>query len=158
MEFINLDFMQKITSQRLPDDVTDESEKSKNEHHSIALFQQKKIRRVWHQGQWYFSVTDVVEVLSSSNDVRQYVKKLRSRDAELSIKWGTICTPLDLISQDGKKRKENCAPTEGMLRIIQSIPSPPNPVGTGWGGTKRVERGEMNAECSLPPGPLVRGS
>lgn len=94
------------------------------ESHSVALFQKKEIRRGWHQGQWYFSVSDVVEALSDSRDVRQYVKKMRSRDPELNVNWGTICTPLDLVSRDGKTRKENCAHTEAILRIIQSIPSP----------------------------------
>ncbi len=94
------------------------------ENHSVALFEQKEIRRAWCQGQWYFSISDVVGALSDSSDVKQYVKKMKSRDPELSVNWGTICTPLDLISRDGKTRKENCAHTEGILRIIQSIPSP----------------------------------
>jgi len=77
-----------------------------------------------HNGEWWFSVADVVEVLTDSSDVRQYIKKLRQRDPELNSNWGTICTPLQLFAADGKMRKINCANTEGIFRIIQSIPPP----------------------------------
>jgi DNA-damage-inducible protein D len=90
----------------------------------IALFEQQGVRKKWHKGKWYFSVSDVVQVLTDSKDVKQYVKRLRQRDAELSFYWGTICTPLELISKDGKKRKETTADLKGIFRIIQSIPSP----------------------------------
>ncbi|MEA2003410.1 MAG: BRO family protein, partial [archaeon] len=52
-----------------------------------------------------------------------YIKKLRKRDNELGVNWGTICTPLEMVAQDGKMRKLSCANTEGLFRIIQSIPS-----------------------------------
>lgn len=91
---------------------------------SIALFQGKTVARTWHNNQWYFSVSDVVEILTDSLNVKDYIKKMRSRDNELSVNWGTICTPLDMIAKDGKNRKLNCANTEGIFRIIQSIPSP----------------------------------
>ena len=74
--------------------------------------------------EWYFSIVDVVQVLTESKDPRQYIKKMRSRDPELSNKWGTICTPVQMVAQDGKIRKIQAADTEGVLRIIQSIPSP----------------------------------
>ena len=90
----------------------------------IALFEQQGVRKKWHKGKWYSSVSDVVQVLTDSKDVKQYVKRLRQRDAELSFYWGTICTPLELISKDGKKRKETTADLKGIFRIIQSIPSP----------------------------------
>jgi hypothetical protein len=67
---------------------------------------------------WYFSVQDVVQILSDSKDVKQYIKKMRSRDAELNSNWGTICTPLKMIAADGKMRKLQAADTEGLLRII----------------------------------------
>jgi len=89
----------------------------------IIVFQDRKIRRAWHNGEWYFSVVDVVGVLSESSDPKQYIKKMRTRDPELSAYWGTICTPLPLIAPDGKRRKSNCANVEGVFRIIQSIPS-----------------------------------
>ena len=63
-------------------------------------------------------------MLTESKDVKQYIKKLRKRDIVLGNKWGTVCTPLGMISSDGRKRKMNCANTEGLFRIIQSIPSP----------------------------------
>lgn len=91
---------------------------------NLALFEGKEIRRVFHKEEWWFSVADVVESLTDSKDVRQYIKKLRARDEQLNSKWGTICTPLEMKAQDGKKREINCANAEGLFRIIQSIPSP----------------------------------
>jgi DNA-damage-inducible protein D len=90
----------------------------------MAFFEEKEVRRTWHDEQWYFAVNDIVEILTNSNDVRQYIKKIRSRDKELSVNWGTICTPLDIIAKDGKRRQENMAKVKGIFRIIQSIPSP----------------------------------
>ena len=92
----------------------------------IQIFEDKKIRTAWNEEteEWYFSVSDVVEILTDSKDVKQYIKKMRSRDAELNSKWGTICTPVEMIALDGKKRKIQAADVAGILRIIQSIPSP----------------------------------
>jgi len=90
----------------------------------IAVFKGKKIRKVIFNNEWWFCVYDVVDVLTESKDVKQYIKKMRTRDIVLGNNWGTICTPLELISIDGRKRKMNCANTEGIFRIIQSIPSP----------------------------------
>ncbi len=90
----------------------------------IALFEQKEIRRVWQDEEWYFSVSDVVKALTDSTDPKQYIKKMRARDPELSNNWGTICTPVQMIAADGKQRKIQAANSEGLLRIIQSIPSP----------------------------------
>ena len=89
----------------------------------IAVFQEKTIRRTWHNEEWWFAVADVVETLVDSTDVRQYIKKMRSRDPMLDANWGTTCTPLPLLAPDGKIRATNCANTEGIFRIIQSIPS-----------------------------------
>ncbi len=88
-----------------------------------AIFEKNEVRRVWHDEQWFFAVSDVVEVLSESKDVKQYIKKMRVRDPELSVNWGTICTLLDVIAKDGKKRSENMANLQGIFRIIQSISS-----------------------------------
>ena len=90
----------------------------------IVVFQEKAIRRTWHNEEWWFAVADVVETLVDSADVRQYIKKMRSRDPMLDANWGTTCTPLPLMAPDGKIRATNCAHTEGLFRIIQSIPSP----------------------------------
>jgi len=90
----------------------------------IALFKGKEIRKMIHNNEWWFSISDVVEALTDSRDVRQYMKRIRSRDSELNSYWGTICTPLEMTAKDGKKRQIDSANTEGMFRIIQSIPSP----------------------------------
>jgi len=89
----------------------------------IAIFKGKQIRKTIYKNEWWFSVADVVEVLTDSTDVRQYIKRIRQRDSEINSYWGTICTPLEMIAKDGKKRKITSANTEGMFRIIQSIPS-----------------------------------
>ena len=97
-----------------------------DENNSIQLFEDRKIRTAWdeEQEEWYFSVQDVVAVLAESSDPKQYIKKMRARDPELSANWGTICTPVQMLAADGKMRKIQAANTEGLLRIIQSIPSP----------------------------------
>ncbi len=90
----------------------------------LAVFKGKQIRKTIHNDEWWFSVADVVEVLTDSSDPKQYIKRVRQRDSELDSYWGTICTPLALVAKDGKSRRVNCANTEGLFRIIQSIPSP----------------------------------
>ena len=94
------------------------------QENKIALFEEKEIRRAWYNEDWYFSVEDVVQILTDSVDVKQYIKKLKARDSELNNNWGTICTLVEMIAKDGKKRKVRTANTKGILRIIQSIPSP----------------------------------
>ncbi|MCM1172528.1 MAG: Bro-N domain-containing protein [Clostridium sp.] len=91
----------------------------------LEFFYDNHVRKVWHkqQGEWYLSIIDVVQVLTDSVDPKQYIKKLRMRDKELSLKWGTICTPLQMIALDGKMHKIQASNIEGILRIIQSIPS-----------------------------------
>lgn len=91
----------------------------------IQLFAGRQIRTYWddNEEEYYFCVIDVVETLTDSNDPKQYIKRMRQRDSELNSVWGTICTPHQFISSDGKRHQANCAPTNGILRIIQSIPS-----------------------------------
>lgn len=93
---------------------------------AIQLFEERKVRTVWDDQteEWYFSIVDVVEVLTDSIDPKQYIKKMRSRDAVLSANWGTICTLVPMKGADGKQRRTMAATTQGMFRIIQSIPSP----------------------------------
>jgi len=93
---------------------------------AIKLFETKKIRTAWNENEeeWYFSIQDVVEILTDSADVKQYVKRMLSRDEQLKSNWGTICTPIEMIAADGKKRKIQTSNTQGIFRIIQSIPSP----------------------------------
>lgn len=90
----------------------------------IAIFQKNEIRKTIHNNEWWFSISDIVEALTDSADVKQYIKKMRQRDTELNSYWGTICTPLGVMAPDGKTRETNCANTAGIFRIIQSIPSP----------------------------------
>jgi len=90
---------------------------------SIAVFRAKEIRRTIHNNEWWFSVADVVVVLTETANSADYIKKMRKRDAELAKGWGQIVTPLSLETSGGKQ-KINCANTEGIFRIIQSIPSP----------------------------------
>lgn len=96
-----------------------------DENFAIQLFEGKKVRLVWdaEQEKYYFAVADIVQVLTDSTDVKQYIKRMRARDAELNSKWGTICTPVGMLAPDGKKRKTQAADLEGIFRIIQSIPS-----------------------------------
>jgi DNA-damage-inducible protein D len=93
---------------------------------NIKLFESKTVRSQYNEeeSKWYFSVQDVVAVLTDSNDVKQYIKRMISRDEMLKSNWGTICTLVDMEAADGKTRKIQAANTEGILRIIQSIPSP----------------------------------
>ena len=89
------------------------------------LFDDRKIRTVWDdkEEKWYFSIVDVVAVLTDSADPKQYIKRMKSRDEGLKANWGTICTLVPLVSEDGKKHKEMTADTTGIFRVIQSIPS-----------------------------------
>ena len=93
---------------------------------AIQLFEERKVRTVWddEQEKWYFSVVDVVAVLTDSTDPKQYIKKMKSRDEMLKLNWGTICTLVPMLSQDGKMHKEMAADQEQLFRLIQSIPSP----------------------------------
>ena len=92
---------------------------------NIKLFESKSIRSVWVDAEqkWYFAVSDVVLALTDSVNPTDYIKKMRSRDAELAKGWGQIVTPLS-VPTPGGPQKLNCASTENLLRIIQSIPSP----------------------------------
>jgi len=93
------------------------------EQNRIVVFESKKIRRIWHDGGWYFSVVDVVEALTDSPTPRQYWGKLKKREF-IDLQLSPIWVQLKLESADGKKYATDCANTKGMFRIIQSIPSP----------------------------------
>ena len=97
-------------------------ENNQNPENHIAIFKGKSIRKTIHNKEWWFSVVDVVEALTGSPTPRQYWGKVKQRefiDLQLSPVW----VQLKLESSDGKKYETDCADTEGMLRIIQSIPS-----------------------------------
>ena len=91
----------------------------------IQLFESKKVRTLWNNDteEWYFSVMDVVSVLTDSVNPTDYIKKMRKRDPLLAEGWGQIVTPL-AVDTAGGKQKTNFSTMEGILRIIQSIPSP----------------------------------
>jgi DNA-damage-inducible protein D len=89
----------------------------------LDVFEGKQIRKTIHNDEWWFSVADVVEVLTDTPNATDYIKKMRKRDEELSKGWGQIVTPLWLVTGGGKQ-KVNCSNAEGLFRIIQSIPSP----------------------------------
>lgn len=96
------------------------------QHNAIKLFEEKRVRTVWddRQEKWFFSVVDVVAVLTDSANPTDYLKKMRKRDPELGSFVGTNCPQVAMLTETGKKRLTLAADTEGMFRIIQSIPSP----------------------------------
>ena len=113
-------------------------------NNSIQMFEDRQIRTAWNaeQEEWYFSVTDVIAVLTDSADPKQYIKKMRSRDSELDARWGTICTLTSMVASDGKKYRTNAATMEGIFRIIQSVTSPKVEPLKAWlakVGSERIE-------------------
>ena len=98
-----------------------DSEANKAPH--IALFRGKEIRKTLHKNVWWFVVQDVVIALTDTPNGKDYVRKMRIRDPGLEEGWGQIVTPLS-IQTAGGTQSLNCANTEGIFRIIQSIPSP----------------------------------
>jgi len=97
-----------------------------NKQTVIKLFETKKIRTAWNENEeeWYFSVVDVVEVLTDSANPTDYLKKLRKRDKLLGEYIGTICPHVEMKTETGKNRKTLAANVKDLFRIIQSIPSP----------------------------------
>ena len=95
------------------------------EETKIAIFQKKEVRKTLFQNEWWFSVVDVVGALTDSVDARDYWYKIKIRvSSEENIELSTICRQLKLLAPDGKMRETDCANTEGIFRIVQSIPSP----------------------------------
>ncbi len=86
---------------------------------SLIVFQDKKIRRLWHDGQWFYSVVDIVAVLSESDNPTTYWRVLKHREPQLV----TICNGLKMPAEDGKLRYTDCVNTKNAFRLIQSIPS-----------------------------------
>ncbi|HKZ42210.1 MAG TPA: BRO family protein [Candidatus Hodarchaeales archaeon] len=93
------------------------------EQAALAVFQGKKIRRLWYNDQWWFSIVDVVGALSESEDSRNYWKVLKHRLKDENSEVVTKCNQLKLLASDGKYYLTDCANTEILFRIIQSIPS-----------------------------------
>lgn len=94
-----------------------------SENHPV-VFQEKAIRRAWNNDEWWFSVVDVCGVLTDSPDAGAYWRKLKQRLGAEGSEVVTFCHGLKLEASDGKQRVTDCANVEGLLRIIQSVPSP----------------------------------
>jgi prophage antirepressor-like protein len=96
-----------------------------NQQNKLIVFQNKNIRRIWHENEWFYAVVDIIKVLTESAKPRDYwyrIKKRASEDEKMEL--STICRQLKVQSKDGKKYNTDCSNTEGVFRIIQSIPSP----------------------------------
>ena len=92
----------------------------------VQIFQDKKVRTHWdaEKEEWYFSVVDVVGVLTDSINPTDYLKKMRKRDPELAAFMGTNCPQVEMMTETGKRRKTLAADSKAVFRIVQSIPSP----------------------------------
>lgn len=120
------------------------------EQNKIALFEEKEIRRQWYNDDWYFSVEDVAYVLTESVNTKDYIKKMKKRNPTLAEGWGQFVTLLKLDTNGGKQRI-SCANTKGILRIIQSIPSPkaePFKIWLAQVGSERLEE-IVNPELAI---------
>jgi hypothetical protein len=95
----------------------------KNKEHALVVFESKKIRRTWFKDEWFYSVIDVVGVLTDSPTPRQYWGKVKEREFK-KLELSPIWVQLKLSSSDGKSYLTDCANTKSLFRIIQSIPSP----------------------------------
>jgi DNA-damage-inducible protein D len=87
---------------------------------NLTPFEGERIRKIWYDEQWYFSVVDIIQVLTDSEKPSQYWHNMKKRDTDLS----PICLKLKLKGQDGKTYPSDCANTEGVFRILMSVPSP----------------------------------
>jgi len=94
-----------------------------NQDQKIILFQDRKIRRAWHDDAWVFSLVDIVGALTESTNPTDYLKKLRKRDDELGFYIGTNCPQVEMLTESGKKRNILAGNTQDVFRLIQSIPS-----------------------------------
>ena len=89
-----------------------------DKYKALVVFQDKKIRRLWHENQWFFSVVDIVSVLTDSVDSKDYWYRLKQREKEGSgVELSTFCRQLKLPSADGKYYETDCANTEALFRI-----------------------------------------
>lgn len=115
-----------------------------------AIFEAKEVRRVWHQEQWYFVVEDVVHALIESSNAKQYIQKMKQRDAELGQGWVQIVHTLDVPTKGGVQ-KMNCSNLQGVFRIVQSVSSPKAEPFKQWlakVGQERIDE-MMNPELAL---------
>ncbi|MEI6489475.1 MAG: Bro-N domain-containing protein [Bacteroidota bacterium] len=121
---------------------------------NIKLFESKKIRSSWNEEEekWYFSIVDIIEVLTDSSNPRDYWFKMKIRvKLEDGLELSTICRQLKMEAADGKMRETDAADTEQLLRIIQSIPSPKAEPFKQWlakVGYERIEESQ-NPELTI---------
>lgn len=111
------------------------------ENRSLALFQDREIRRTWKYNKWFFVVEDVVVALTDSADPKQYITRMKERDSFIREGWVQIVRTLKIQTRGGMQ-KMNCADTKGILRIIQSVPSPKAEPFKQWlakVGSERIE-------------------
>ena len=96
-----------------------------SQHNAVKLFEENKVRTIWddNEEKWYFSVVDVVGVLTDSVNPTDYLKKMRKRDEQLALYLGTNCPQIAMLNETGKRRKTLAGDTKTILRLIQSIPS-----------------------------------
>lgn len=123
----------------------------------IKVFENRQVRTSWNaeEEEWYFSVVDVVAVLTDSVNPTDYLKKMRKRDVDLNAYIGTNCPQVEMRGESGKKRKVLAASTKGVLRIVQSIPSPkaePFKIWLAQVGSERLD------EIADPEKAIMRGA
>lgn len=92
---------------------------------SIKLFEDKNVRYIWddEKEDWYFSVLDLISFLTDCSNPEEYIKEMLSRDEGLRLSWNTICIPVQMPGDDGKTHEVLSVNTQGLFRIIQSVPS-----------------------------------
>ncbi len=95
------------------------------QNNSIKLFEDKNVRYIWddEKEDWYFSVFDLISFLTDCSNPEEYIKEMLSRDEGLRFSWNTICIPVQMPGEDGKQHEVQSVNTQGLFRIIQSIPS-----------------------------------
>ena len=112
------------------------------EEQNLIPFEGKEVRKVWHNEEWYFSVIDIIGLLTNSKSPKVYWGKLKERDNQLL----TICQQLKLVGKDGRSRPSDCANLEGVFRILMSVPSPkvePLKLWLAQVGRERIEETEQ---------------
>lgn len=95
-----------------------------NSQNKLIVFQGNEVRRAWHNNEWYYSLVDLVAVLSESKNPTDYLKKIRKRDEGLKTYLGTNCPQVTMTTSSGKNRKILAGNSQDAFRLIQSIPSP----------------------------------
>ncbi len=103
--------------------MSNQENKNISPQNKLVVFHDKEIRRAWHNSEWYYSLVDIVAVLSESKNPTDYLKKIRKRDKELKNYIGTNCPQVEILTTSGKKRKTLSGNTKNVFRLIQSIPS-----------------------------------